>query len=121
MTTIEPMRRNKEVGSSLETVVWVQTPEEITVPQFSGVDLSELFITGPVEVGPSCWDHGSSPAGFCVDDVLRDGNQWEVTVHADRTTHHKCGRCWRHLPEVTEDGALCSRCDQVVAGMDAPA
>ena len=36
-----------------------------------------------------------------------------------RTTHHKCGRCWRHLPDVAEDGALCSRCDKVVAGMDA--
>jgi isoleucyl-tRNA synthetase len=40
---------------------------------------------------------------------------------AARTTHHKCGRCWRHLPEVSEDGALCSRCDQVVAAMDAGA
>ena len=28
---------------------------------------------------------------------------------------HKCGRCWRLLPEVTEDGALCGRCDAVVA------
>ena len=37
------------------------------------------------------------------------------------TTNHKCGRCWRHLPEVSEDGALCSRCDQVVASMDAVA
>jgi isoleucyl-tRNA synthetase len=36
-----------------------------------------------------------------------------------RTTHHKCGRCWRHLPDVAEDGTLCSRCDKVVAGMDA--
>jgi len=36
-----------------------------------------------------------------------------------KTAHHKCGRCWRHLPEVTRDGALCSRCDQVVAAMDA--
>ncbi len=35
-----------------------------------------------------------------------------------KTDHHKCGRCWRHLPEVSEDGALCSRCDQVVAAMD---
>lgn len=30
------------------------------------------------------------------------------------TTDHKCGRCWRHLPEVTEDGALCNRCDTVL-------
>ncbi|HWU02363.1 MAG TPA: zinc finger domain-containing protein, partial [Novosphingobium sp.] len=35
-----------------------------------------------------------------------------------KTEAHKCGRCWRHLPEVAEDGDLCSRCDQVVAGMD---
>ena len=119
MTTIEPMRRNKEVGSGLETVVWIQTPEEVEIPQFQGIDLAELFITGPVTLGPNCWDHGSSPAGTCFDDVLGDGNQWEVTVHADRTTNHKCGRCWRHLPEVTEVGALCSRCDQVVSGMDA--
>ena len=40
-------------------------------------------------------------------------------VSVTRTTHHKCGRCWRHLPEVTENGALCSRCDQVVGRMDA--
>ncbi|AHE56939.1 isoleucine--tRNA ligase [Sphingomonas sanxanigenens] len=31
-----------------------------------------------------------------------------------RTGHEKCGRCWRHLPEVKEDGALCDRCAEVV-------
>ena len=43
----------------------------------------------------------------------------EIMVQEMVVKHHKCGRCWRHLPEVTEDGDLCSRCDQVVAGMDA--
>ncbi|MBP7136831.1 MAG: hypothetical protein KBA57_10755, partial [Sphingomonadaceae bacterium] len=33
-----------------------------------------------------------------------------------KTAHHKCGRCWRHLPEVSDDGALCARCDEVVNG-----
>ncbi len=28
---------------------------------------------------------------------------------------HKCGRCWRLLPEVEEDGNLCGRCDTVLA------
>ena len=32
-----------------------------------------------------------------------------------RTEYHKCGRCWRHLPEVVQDGGLCDRCDAVVA------
>jgi isoleucyl-tRNA synthetase len=40
-------------------------------------------------------------------------------VTVARTHHHKCGRCWRHLPEVTEDGTLCARCDKVVSGMEA--
>ena len=31
-----------------------------------------------------------------------------------RTGFDKCGRCWRHLPEVTDDGALCNRCRKVV-------
>ena len=31
------------------------------------------------------------------------------------TAFHKCGRCWRLLPEVTADGALCDRCTGVVA------
>jgi isoleucyl-tRNA synthetase len=36
-------------------------------------------------------------------------------VDVTRTDFHKCGRCWRHLPEVTIDGELCDRCEEVVA------
>jgi isoleucyl-tRNA synthetase len=32
-----------------------------------------------------------------------------------RTDFNKCGRCWRHLPEVTADGSLCDRCAEVVS------
>ncbi len=82
---IEPMRREKIVGSSLAATVTVpaDAPEG---------DLAELFITGTVTRG-----QGS-----------------DVTVAP--TTDHKCGRCWRHLPEVTADGDLCGRCDGVVNG-----
>ena len=70
---------------------------EVSIPANSPEgDLAELFITAA---------------------VTRSGESVTVT----RTAHHKCGRCWRHLPEVAEDGALCSRCDHVVAGMDAGA
>ncbi len=79
---IEPLRRDKTIGSSLEAVV--------TYPGSSTLncDLTELFI---------------------VADVI-DGQSVGVT----KTTHHKCGRCWRHLPEVSQDGALCRRCEGVV-------
>jgi isoleucyl-tRNA synthetase len=35
-------------------------------------------------------------------------------VAVTRTDYHKCGRCWRLLPEVLEDTALCARCEDVV-------
>ena len=38
------------------------------------------------------------------------------TIEVTRTDRLKCGRCWRHLPEVPEDGGLCARCEEVVNG-----
>jgi isoleucyl-tRNA synthetase len=85
---IEPLRRDKVIGSSLQA--------EVTVPAGAPEgDLAELFITAHVTRG--------------------QGEAVEIVP----TSHHKCGRCWRHLPEVTEDGALCARCDDVVAGLGA--
>jgi len=85
---VEPLRREKVLGSSLEAVV--------TVPDSAPEgDLAELFITATVTRGQG------------------EG----VTVA--RTEDHKCGRCWRHLSEVAEDGALCGRCADVLAEADA--
>jgi isoleucyl-tRNA synthetase len=79
---IEPLRRDKVIGSSLEAEVWV--PE-----QPAGVDLAEIFISSTVHQGE---------------------------LRVTKTDNHKCGRCWRHLPEVEEDGDLCARCEEVVGG-----
>jgi len=83
LEAIEPLRREKVLGSGLEAAVTVP----VDAPE---ADLAELFITAKVIRGQG------------------DG----VTV--ERSSDHKCGRCWRHLPEVAEDGALCGRCDSVV-------
>ncbi len=94
---IEPLRREKTIRSSLEASVAVPAAE---VPEgFSDADLAELFITASVARGDSAGVPG--------------------TVTVTPTSDHKCGRCWRLLPEVAEDGALCRRCEDVVARMDA--
>jgi len=98
---IEPLRREKVLGSSLEADV-VLPMHTAFDGQYDGIDWSEICITADMTV--------VAPSG-----------EFNGPVAVTRTTHHKCGRCWRHLPEVTEDGALCSRCDQVVAAMDAGA
>ncbi|MFT3966452.1 MAG: isoleucine--tRNA ligase [Sphingobium sp.] len=46
-----------------------------------------------------------------VADVAEEGEGITVTP----TAHHKCGRCWRHLPDVAEDAGLCGRCEEVLA------
>jgi isoleucyl-tRNA synthetase len=90
---IEPLRREKIVRSSLEAEVTV--PVSLVPEGFSDADLAELFISGMV--------------------TRSDGPGIEVR----KSGEDKCGRCWRLLPEVSEDGALCDRCGTVVAGMDA--
>ena len=45
----------------------------------------------------------------------------DASVRVHPSHDHKCGRCWRLLPEVPEDGGLCARCEDVVAGLDAVA
>ncbi|MDQ1158306.1 isoleucyl-tRNA synthetase [Sphingomonas sp. SORGH_AS 950] len=53
--------------------------------------------------------HALAEAFIVADVALADA----VTV--TRTAKHKCGRCWRHLPDVAVDGELCGRCAEVVA------
>jgi len=100
---IEPLRRQKEIGSSLEAEVVVPIARGGTFERdVRWVDLEETCIVSRLElievVGP---------------------DQLVGSPRVARTTESKCGRCWRHLPDVAEDGDLCGRCADVVADMDA--
>ncbi len=82
---IEPLRREKTIRSSLEAEV-VYPMADLPI----GTDeFAELAIVADV----------------------RDGD----AISVSKTDNHKCGRCWRLLPEVDEDGALCDRCVEVLA------
>ena len=85
---IEPLRREKTIRSSNEAAVSV--PAQAVPEGFTLDDLAELFIAASV--------------------ATHDGEGVTVT----RSSCNKCGRCWRLLPSVAEDGDLCSRCEEVV-------
>jgi len=87
LEAIEPLRREKVLGSGLEALV---TIPQAAAPGMSDEALAELFISATVSRGQ-------------VDGVI-----------VSRTDDAKCGRCWRHLPDVPEDGSLCGRCASVV-------
>jgi isoleucyl-tRNA synthetase len=99
---LEPLRKDKIIGSSLEARVELFSGRDLDHSIFRSVDLSEMFITAEVISGP-------------VPDELSHTGQG-LGWRAQPSTHHKCGRCWRHLPEVSEDGALCNRCTEVLNG-----
>ena len=82
---IEPLRRDKIVRSSLDADV---TMGELL--PVGDVDFAEVAIVARVTMGEG-------------DGIIVRPSDW-----------HKCGRCWRKLPEVTEDGALCDRCEKVL-------
>ncbi|OAN57519.1 isoleucine--tRNA ligase [Sphingobium sp. TCM1] len=82
---IEPFRREKIIRSSLEADV---TMGEL-LPS-DGVNFAEIAIVARIDMGVG-------------DGIIVKPSDW-----------HKCGRCWRLLPEVTEDGSLCNRCDDVL-------
>ena len=111
----ENARKEKIIGSSLEAAITLVPTTKLNQSQIlsiiddDGEKISELFISGTVNV--------TQGNPFDTREVAWSSDKAFGAV-AHKTTHHKCGRCWRHLPEVTQDGALCSRCDQVVRGMD---
>jgi isoleucyl-tRNA synthetase len=52
---------------------------------------------------------GAGPEG-----AFRLGDVPGVAVEPVGAEGCKCGRCWKVLPEVTVDGALCGRCGGAV-------
>jgi isoleucyl-tRNA synthetase len=96
LQAIEPLRRDKQIGSSLAAEVDLTLADPDWIKATAGVDLAELFISGAVQAVAGRVE--GAPIAVVVRPSLDD----------------KCGRCWRHLPEVVEDGALCERCATVV-------
>jgi len=88
---IEPLRREKVIGSSLEARIIVPQDEENVLDLDEEV-LKEVYIVSELEAGAT------------------------DRIEVARTDRLKCGRCWRHMPEVEEDGGLCGRCAEVVNG-----
>jgi isoleucyl-tRNA synthetase len=105
---IEPLRRDKIIRSSLESNVIAMSYDPAEAALLRSVDFAEIAIVAHVEIIDGDATVAGDASGVAAPDLVR----FEVS----KTEYEKCGRCWRHLPDVAEDGALCGRCDQVVHG-----
>ena len=107
LAQIEPLRKNKQIGSSLQAkVVLSATASELALLERHARDLPMLFIVSDVELRPSTRDDESARSG--------QGPQIEI----ERASGVKCERCWRYVQSVSVDPAwagLCERCQDALA------
>ncbi|MGL6042872.1 MAG: zinc finger domain-containing protein, partial [Sandaracinobacteroides sp.] len=94
---IEPMRREKVVGSSNEVAIRLLLPDPVDIALVQGGAFAELCIVSSVDV------------------IAGVG---EPLVEASPSSNARCARCWRHLPDVSPETDLCNRCDDVVLELE---
>jgi isoleucyl-tRNA synthetase len=103
---IEPLRKNKQIGSSLQArVVISATKAELPLLEQYAKQLPMLFIVSDVEVRPA------------PDDVEAHAEA-KPRVTIERAGGVKCERCWRYVPKVSTDpdlAGLCDRCQDAIA------
>ena len=103
---IEPLRKNKQIGSSLQAKVVISaTKAELPLLEQYAKQLPMLFIVSEVEVRPA------------PDDVEAHAEA-KPRVTIERAGGVKCERCWRYVPKVSTDpdlAGLCERCQDSIA------
>jgi isoleucyl-tRNA synthetase len=110
---LEKLRAAKTIGSAQEAVVRLGTddPDLLALLTTHRGLLTTLAIVSDVEVG------GDLPA-----EAASGVDLPALRVHARRSTHAKCERCWNLRPTVgasPEHPTLCDRCARVVSEMNA--
>jgi isoleucyl-tRNA synthetase len=101
LAEIEPLRKDKVIGSSLQAkVILSVAADELAFLEAHAQELPTLFIVSAVELRRV------------------DPNAAQPPVVIERAGGVKCERCWRYVPGVSADPAwagLCDRCQDALA------
>ncbi len=102
LAQIEPLRKDKQIGSSLQArVVLTTSRNDAAFLDTYKHDLPMLFIVSEVQLRPGA------------------GDTTEITI--ERADGVKCERCWRVVKSVSSDPAwagICDRCQDALAPFD---
>jgi isoleucyl-tRNA synthetase len=103
LAEIEPLRKDKRIGSSLQARVVLQAGgRTLDFLEQHAAELPMLFIVSEVELRKA-----SDPAA-----------PDEVGIWVERAPGVKCERCWRYVPAVSSEpewAGLCERCQDALA------
>ncbi len=104
LAEIEPLRKNKQIGSSLQAkVVLSSSNGNLSFLSRHASLLPMLFIVSEVEIRTASTDDGESSTP-------------RITI--ERAGGVKCDRCWRYVPTVSTEAewaGLCERCQDALA------
>jgi isoleucyl-tRNA synthetase len=106
---IEPARKAKQIGQSLEADITLYTdfaPEALL--EEVNVDLAKVFIVSHIDFKPLSQFNGT---------VIELKGVGKVGIAMSPARGKKCGRCWNYREDVAEEGKLCARCDGIVAAL----
>jgi isoleucyl-tRNA synthetase len=110
LAEIEPLRKNKQIGSSLQAkVVLNATPGDLATLKRHERHLPMLFIVSEVELT------GSPADVIGAAGAATDG---KPVITIARASGIKCERCWRIVPAVSSEpewAGLCDRCQHALA------
>src|SRR2546425_273255 len=106
LAEIEPLRKDKRIGSSLQAKAVVSATEaELAFLERYARQLPMLFIVSEVELRPAPTD-------------VEAHTEARPRVTIERASGVKCERCWRYVPAGSSDPAwagLCDRCQEALA------
>jgi isoleucyl-tRNA synthetase len=101
---IEPLRKEKQIGSSLQAKVIIAAPQaELSLLERYARELPMLFIVSEVELKTLHADETGPDAA--------------PVVTIERADGVKCERCWRYVRSVSKDPAwagICDRCQDAL-------
>jgi isoleucyl-tRNA synthetase len=100
LNVLERARAAKQIGQSLEADITLHGTVDA-----AGLDLAKLFIVSHVDL---------QPANDTLADIAEIEGLGCIGITMSKARGKKCGRCWQYREEVTEDGDLCARCQDVV-------
>ena len=106
LAKIEPLRKDKQIGSSLQAKVTLSaTGDDLAHLRSHEAQLPMLFIVSEVELRPAPPD-------------VEAHAEARPHVTIERAAGVKCERCWRYVPAVSTDpdlAGLCERCQDAIA------
>lgn len=105
---IEPLRADKEIGSSLEVAVYIKGGDHALLKNHEK-ELANIFITSQAALTEKT-----------PEDVLNEYTEDDYTIYVTKAHGEKCERCWkyRELIDIDGKGAICQDCLDAINGKD---